>query len=275
MVGEAVALKVIARDLSGVDVLNVVPLYTSSNTAVVRIEPDGRVQTSGIGTATVRANAGGKVAEAIIHVGSATYDLATLGPPRVLNASYIDLTKIERISRFRSTVGHSYVDGSGETCRSMKHYFQPLTGIDWTTVGIFAPASGTILSIAPDGAAGFRIMLRPLAQPAMYVALFHVNLDPDIVKDAWVGEGQHIGQHASPFTMSDIAVGFGGKEDGALLSYFQTMTDGAFAQFQARGVPSREAAIITKAERDADPVPCVGEQQFTVQGTLPDWLVLN
>jgi hypothetical protein len=53
------------------------------------------------------------------------------------------------------------------------------------------------------------------------------------------------------------------------------MTDPVFAQYQARGVPTRTAAIITEAERDADPVPCVGEEQFTVTGTLPDWLVLN
>jgi hypothetical protein len=36
-----------------------------------------------------------------------------------------------------------------------------------------------------------------------------------------------------------------------------------------------QVAIITKTERDADPVPCEGEQPFTVQGTLPDWLDLN
>jgi hypothetical protein len=48
-----------------------------------------------------------------------------------------------------------------------------------------------------------------------------------------------------------------------------------FALYQARGITSRGAAIITEAERDADPVPCVGEQQFTVHGTIPDWLDLN
>ena len=33
--------------------------------------------------------------------------------------------------------------------------------------------------------------------------------------------------------------------------------------------------FITKEERDADPVPCVGEGLFTVEGIIPDWLVLN
>ena len=53
------------------------------------------------------------------------------------------------------------------------------------------------------------------------------------------------------------------------------MTDAVFAEYQARGVSSRAAAIITKAERDADPIPCASEGQFTVHGKLADWVVLN
>lgn len=275
VVGEAITLRVIARDLGGQELSNVAPQYTSTNPGVVRIDPGGAIQAAGVGSATVRASAGGQSAESVIHVGSATYNLAGLGAPRVLNANYIDLSKIERISRFRSTVGHSYVDASGETCRSMKHYYQPRLFVDWTMVDVYAPASGTIWLIAPDGAVGSRIMLRPRDLPALEVAIFHVALDPAIVKDVWVEAGSPIGRHASRSTMSDIATGFGGKEQGMLVSYFETMSDSVFAQYQARGVLSREAAIITRAERDSDPVPCVGEQQFIVQGKLPDWLALN
>ena len=75
--------------------------------------------------------------------------------------------------------------------------------------------------------------------------------------------------------MSDIAASFGPEEGGTLVSYFERMTDAVFAEYQARGVPSREAAIIPEVERDADPVPCVDEQRFVVDGTLPDWLMLN
>jgi hypothetical protein len=275
VIGEAITLRVIARDAAGAEVTGVVPQYSTTSAAVVRIDPNGVIQAAGAGTATVRATAGGQSAETVVHVGPATYNLAGLGAPRVLDASYIDLSKIDRISRFRSTIGHSYVDGSGETCRSMKHYYQPRTTVDWTMVDVYAPASGTIWLIATDGAAGFRIMLRPRDLPALEVAIFHVALEPAIVKDVWVEAGSRIGRHASRFTMSDIATGFGGKEQGTLVSYFETMTDAVFAQYQARGVLSREAAIISRAERDLDPVPCVGEQQFTVQGKLPDWLTLN
>jgi hypothetical protein len=191
-----------------------------------------------------------------------------------MDGNYIDLSKIERISRFRSTVGHSYTDGS-ETCRSMKHYYQPKLTVDWTSVDIFSPASGTLWGIAPDGAFGMRLVLRPRDFQALQVQLFHVTPDPGIVINSWVDAGQHIGRHAASNTMSDIAMSIGPKEGGRLISYFQVMTDGVFAQYAARGVASREAMIITKEQRDGDPVPCVGESQFTVHGTLPDWFVLN
>jgi hypothetical protein len=64
-------------------------------------------------------------------------------------------------------------------------------------------------------------------------------------------------------------------EEGRLLSYFETMTDDVFAEYQARGVASREAATITKAERDADPVPCQAQSAFPEQGTIENWLYLN
>jgi len=274
VVGEQIVLEVTARDLAGGDLPNLVPTYTSSSSSVVRIDPSSGIVASGVGTATVRASAGGLTAQTIVYVGAATYDLASLGPPVVLPANYIDLSKIERISRFRSTVGHSYTDGS-ETCRSMKHYYQPKLSLDWTTVDIYAPASGTVMGIAPDGAFGYRMRIRPRDLPVLDIQIFHVTLDSGIVRDRWVDAGEHIGRHASSGTMSDIAMSIGPKEGGTLISYFDAMTDSVFALYLARGVASRAAAIITEAERDADPVPCVGEQPFTVHGTLPDWLVLN
>jgi hypothetical protein len=272
--GENVTPNVVARDLAGAEVPNVVPVYSSSNAGVAQSNGGNSIVAVGPGTATIRATAGGQSAEMTLHVG-APYDLGALGPPRALDANYIDLSKIARISRFRSTVGHSYVDGTGETCRSKKHYFEPSMTIDWTSVDIYAPATGVITGRRVDGFAGFQVGLRPLALPALNVALFHVNANPDIVVGTWVEAGAHLGRHASRFTMSDIAMNIGSKEQGTLLSYFDVMTDNVFSEYRARGVLSREAAVITRAERDADPVPCVGEQQFTVFGTLPDWLVLN
>jgi hypothetical protein len=273
IVGEMFTLTVTARDTAGVAVPNLVPRYTSTDPGVLQIEGAGTVVVLGVGTARVQASAGGLTAETIIYVGDSAYDLATLAPPRVLPANYIDLSKIGRISRFRSTVGHSYTDGS-ETCRSMKHYYEPMATVDWTTLDVYAPASGTILGIATDGW-GYRLRMVPRDLPVLQIQIFHVTPDSGIVRDMWVDAGDHLGRHASSSTMSDIAMSIGPKEGGTLISYFETMTDAVFAEYQARGVATREAAIITEEERDADPVPCVGEEQFTVHGTLPDWLVLN
>jgi hypothetical protein len=107
----------------------------------VRIEPDSRIVAVGPGMSTVRGSAGGQTAEVIVHVGSASYDLVGLGPPRVLTANYIDLSKIERISRFRSAIGHHYAFSPDEPCRSMKHYYQPYFDLDWTAVDVYAPGS--------------------------------------------------------------------------------------------------------------------------------------
>jgi hypothetical protein len=251
---------------------DVLPAYTSSNSAAVMVQGGRHLRAVGVGTATIRATAGGQSAEFLIHVGSNVYDPSVQGPARALSANYIDLSKIGRISRFRSTIGHSY---GPEPCRSMKHYFEPRLSVDWTSVDIYAPATGTIWTVASDGW-GYRVMLRPLDLAAIDVALFHVNVNPGIVRGTWVEAGQPIGRHATRSTMSDIAVTVGSYDTGTFLSYFEVMSDSVFAEYRARGVPSREAAIITRAERDADPIPCEpGERQFTVHGTLPDWLDLN
>jgi hypothetical protein len=274
VVGEQITLTVTARDVDGATLGSVAPQYISTNPDVVRIEPgpagtSGQLLASGVGTATVRASAGGQTAEAIIHVGSASYALA-LGPPRVLNGNYIDLSKIERVSRFRSTVGHSYTNDTGvETCRSMKHYFEPRLSVDWTTVDVYAPAPGIIRGIRVDGR-GYQVSLRPRDLPALNVTIFHVSPDPGLVIGTWVEAGDRIGRHASSFTMSDIAMSIGPKQGGTLISYFEAMTDSVFAEYQTRGVPSRQAAIITREERDADPVsPLLTAEQHALCPAVP------
>jgi hypothetical protein len=41
--------------------------------------------------------------------------------------------------------------------------------------------------------------------------------------------------------------------------------------YQARGLNSRNDAIISKAERDADPIACQGEEEFADGGNLENW----
>ena len=54
---------------------------------------------------------------------SDVWDIDNNGVPQFVNTNYMDIEKIYRFSRFRSSVGHDYSDAF-EECRSMKHYFQ-------------------------------------------------------------------------------------------------------------------------------------------------------
>jgi hypothetical protein len=51
-----------------------------------------------------------------------TWDIAANGIPKFVGRDFTQLSKIDKISKFRSGEGHDYSDGS-ETCRSMKHYY--------------------------------------------------------------------------------------------------------------------------------------------------------
>lgn len=74
--------------------------------------------------------------------------------------------------------------------------------------------------------------------------------------------------------MSDIAIRIETPAGARLVSYFDAMTDDVFQSYQARGVPSRSAMVIGRAERDASPLTCAGEA-FTSAGLLENWVPLQ
>lgn len=51
------------------------------------------------------------------------------------------------------------------------------------------------------------------------------------------------------------------------------MTDSLFLQYQARGITARSALIISRKQRDADPLSCNGET-FLTFGTNTSWVNL-
>ena len=59
-----------------------------------------------------------------------------------------------------------------------------------------------------------------------------------------------------------------------LVSWAETLTDGVFAGYQSRGIPSRASLRFTQAERDGDPLGCSAEA-FSTTGTLPQWRDLD
>jgi len=203
------------------------------------------------------------------------------GVPRLVQADYIDLPRIARISRFRSAEGHDYSD-SVEHCRSMKHYFQPAGAVgmpnnpSWTTVEIRSPVTGTVRRLMPEGnGVGVQVSLAPDVSPAFDVAIFHVAAEASLAVGSRVTAGQRLGRHASDDTMSDIAVRAAtDRESSRLVSYFDATTDEVFAAYSARGVSSRSEFVVDRAARDADPLSCAGDR-FASAGSLAGWVELR
>lgn len=204
--------------------------------------------------------------------GPPVWDLDTKGLPALIVEDYIDLGAVVRISRFRSGQGHSYAD-EVESCRSMKHYFVPAPGRDWSAVAIRAPLAGEIVEMRPEWA-GVQIAIRSREYPAFVVILFHVTPVVGLEVGGRVEPGEQLGTHVGTQTWSDVAIRVDTPQGNRLVSYFDAMAAPLFDRYRARGVTAKEAAVISRAERDADPLACSGET-FTWRGTLPHWVDLR
>jgi hypothetical protein len=204
--------------------------------------------------------------------GSDTYNVDANGIPKFATVDYIELDKIYRISRFRSSVGHSYWDDF-ESCRSLKHYFEPKSEVDWSTIKIFSPVQGTVYTMLEEGA-GTQVQIKSTQYPAFYFIIFHINLANPLKVGDMINAGQQLGTHIGSQTYSDIAVGVTTPEGWKLVSYFDVMIDLVFQGYQEHGVSSRDMMIISKEARDADTLTCYGEE-FTNSGHLENWVILD
>ncbi len=222
----------------------------------------------------------------------ADYDIAAQGIPKFVNSVYIDMRKITRLSKYRSFVGHDYSDNSQfgnqgvliqnrpEYCRSMKHYFIAPDA----NVKVYAPVTGTVVNVTAEFL-GQQIEFRSDAYPDFRFIIFHVATAPLLAIGDHVTEGQLIGTHGGSETWSDMAVWVQTPQGKHLISYFDTLTDAAFATIQARGVTSREQLSFSLAQRAMN-FPCPGfsnpadtefvnltggaaTQTITVQNQLP------
>lgn len=201
-----------------------------------------------------------------------TYDVDANGIPKFAGIDYIELAAIHRISKLRSSVGHDYWDDF-EHCRSMKHYFEPKDTINWSTIKISSPVTGTIFNVYQEWA-GTQVHIKSDAYPAFFIIIFHISLWNPLNTGDKVAAGQLLGTHIGPQTMSDVAVGVNTPNGWKLVSYFDVMTDSVFHGYQLRGLGSRSDVIISKQARDSDTLSCNGET-FMNSGTLENWVVLN
>lgn len=191
-------------------------------------------------------------------------------PPKFIQADFIDLSKIYSISKYRSGQGHDF-SGNGETCRSMKHYFHPQEDPNVKMekasdgrsippqpdgvhdIAIYSPVDGKIIDIASERLpVGEQIYIEPTSAKDFTIRLFHVYKVDGITTGSTVKAGQKIGV-ISGYSTTDISVE-GGKDQ--FVSYFQIMPDTIFAEYKKRGATSRDDFIISRAYRDAHPIPC-------------------
>jgi hypothetical protein len=209
-----------------------------------------------------------------------TYDVDANGIPQFASADVIELSKISELSKFRSGAGHDYSDDF-ESCRSMKHYFMPQSAIDKLSIKIFSPINGTVIGTMHERAEdltskGIMVGIRSDDDPAFHFIIFHIDLVKDLNVGDKIAAGQLLGYPPDypNATIADTAVGVNTPAGYKLISYFDVMTDDLFRDYALRGLASRNDAIITKDERDADPLTCDGET-FSDGGTLENWVVLN
>ena len=202
------------------------------------------------------------------------WDIDKDGIPKFINTNYIELPKIYRISKYRSSVGHDYSD-SYEHCRSMKHYFEPKSNVDWTTVKIYSPVSGIITRVEPESIGGTKIEIASDAYPAFRISIFHINLQGTRNVNDKISAGELLGTHTGSQTYSDISVIVNDPSRlGRMVSYFDVITNQVFSEFSAYGINSRSVMIIPKSERDANPLTCSGDT-FTSSDPLESWVILN
>src|SRR3989344_2146747 len=203
-------------------------------------------------------------------------------PPRFIQTDFVELDKVFSISKFRSGLGHDYSYLSGETCRSMKHYFSsyddkqpnykfeglgienfPTPALE-KDVKIFSPVDGTL--DYDDTGLNYNQELRvnPSAYPDISIEFQHVQRAPN-VKKGFVKAGELIGLVLANQSF-DLAIQTDLIENGVkkigYISYFAAIPDSVFAKYLARGVKSRKDLIISKEFRDAHPLFCHDKEVF-------------
>jgi len=193
----------------------------------------------------------------------------------------LDLSQIQRMSLFRSCIGHDYsglnTDGEKETLRSMKHYLEPLPSLIGTNqINIFAPFDGKVVEIL-DGPPGKAIYISAKAAPSWKFIFFHVLPAVGIEEGTLVQAGEQVGTVSGDIHSNfDFALKQFSWKGQVFDSPFMHMTNSILDEYAAKGV-TPENIILSKEARDAEPCPVEGTKNgdalFTGYGDQ-DFVVL-
>lgn len=221
-------------------------------------------------------------------------------PPQIV-ANFTELNKIEKISKYRSCAGHTTVpQDKREMRRSMKHYFSlkpEYLGIN--TIKIYAPFNGYVTTIRQDPAEGLEgeiwivpkdifAILPPIGRWTFSVQ--HINIREGLKRGTEVEAGELIGYGAVSKSTNrntfDIVYGKSALVPkmldnwrgpfSDLDSVFNQMSDDVFAEYQEKGIFSKEDIIISKEQRDQ--TPCVYKDNgpyFLNYEDSDNWIILQ
>jgi hypothetical protein len=199
--------------------------------------------------------------------------------PKVARFNFSELDKVGRTSKFRSVTGHDFsfntseYDPTGMNCRSMKHYMVPV-GVprenaiyhltphtfEWMSIKFFAPADGIIGDVVHSQSHGepeSQFTVGSTEYPGYFFGFYHVKLDPSLSDGSEVKAGQQIGTLGNEESYAEISVEARiNSREIHLLSFLEVATDEVFEEYKERGVNAVSDVIITKEERDANPIAC-------------------
>jgi hypothetical protein len=210
--------------------------------------------------------------------------------PKVAKSNFTELGKFSRMSKIRSGVGHDFsyntpeYDSTRSNCKSMKHYFIP-TGVpkenaayahtphtfQWMSIKFYSPVEGRIVGVytseneyGPE--ANFTVASSEY--PGYFFMFFHIAMDPALKEGSVVQAGQQIGTLGSEEAWGEIAVSAKiGPKDHRLISFLDVATDEVLQEYTARGVGSSSDVIVTKEQRDANPLACDNSEAGWFIGT--------
>jgi hypothetical protein len=200
------------------------------------------------------------------------YDLDKNPPPRFVRVNFLDVGRMARISRFRSAAGSDYSDDF-ETCRSMLHFFEPRADFDWSTLLLYSPVAGKVVSITREHTSAL-IVIRSLEYPDFEFHLGGIRPLDSLAAGKTLQAGEVIGTPAATPALSSIAVHVHSTSGRRLISWFSLIADSLWSTYGDCGVSTLDDFIISREARNADPLTCTGAA-FASGGHLENWVDLN
>ncbi|MBI5045322.1 MAG: hypothetical protein HZC02_05360 [Candidatus Levybacteria bacterium] len=208
------------------------------------------------------------------------------GTQPVITANFIDLEKVEKISKFRSCQGHIVVpQDESETRRNMKHYvvLKP-EFFGGGKAEIYSPIDGVIKSIGerPEKGLEGEIWLGN-ANNDWDISIQHLFILPNLTEGQKVKAGQKVGMAADKGI--DVVYGIGAKEvkmiEGyqspysALDSIFNHASAAVLTEYEAKGVLLADL-MYSKEFRDQNPCMLEGNgSQLNDHDHPEDWAMLH